>query len=336
MVGNRVDGTVRRVMVATDRSETADRAVRWAARLAAAHEAELLLLQVLGGGADPDDAVAAATTGLQGFAEELAGPRGRAKVVVAADPADAILDAVEAERVDVVVVGNVGMSGRKQFLLGNIPNRVSHNARCSVVIVNTARSGGPSEPAQRARRTAADGAANPTEAQLFRRAWRIGRILTRVGAGAFRSGGTGRDEDSLRAAARQFRAALDELGPTFAKIGQILSTRPDLIPPIFVEELSTLQDRVTPLTEAEVVAVMEQELGVPWEDVFASIDPTPLAAGTIAQVHRATLESGDRVVVKVQRPTAEGDILQDLALLDRLAEKAAGRRPFAGRSTCRR
>src|SRR5439155_11747800 len=117
----------------------------------------------------------------------------------------------------------------------------------------------------------------------------------------------------------------DELGPTFAKVGQILSTRPDLLPPAFLEELSTLQERVTPLSEAEVVAVMERELHVPWEDVFGSIDPVPLAAGPIAQVHRATLESGERVVVKVQRPTAERDILQDLGLREMFAQKAAAR-----------
>jgi ubiquinone biosynthesis protein len=70
---------------------------------------------------------------------------------------------------------------------------------------------------------------------------------------------------------------------------------------------------------------MEQELGVPWEDVFESIDPEPLAAGTIAQVHKATLESGDRVVVKVQRPSAEQDILQDLGLLEMFAQSAAER-----------
>src|SRR5439155_3480602 len=70
------------------------------------------------------------------------------------------------------------------------------------------------------------------------------------------------------------------------------------------------------------------ELGVPWEDVFASIDPEPLAAGTIAQVHRATLETGDRVVVKVQRPTARRDILEDLGLLELFAEKTKHRPAF--------
>src|SRR5207245_10185253 len=96
----------------------------------------------------------------------------------------------------------------------------------------------------------------------------------------------------------------------------------------FIQELATLQDNVTPLTEAQVVVVMEQELGVPWEDVFESIDPKPLAAGTIAQVHRATLETGDRVVVKVQRPTARQDIMRDLGLLELFAEKTRDRPAF--------
>ena len=131
--------------------------------------------------------------------------------------------------------------------------------------------------------------------------------------------------DDPRTRARRLRGALEELGPTFAKLGQILSTRPDLLPPELVEELATLQDRVTPLTEAEVVGVMERELGVPWEDVFESIDPQPLAAGTIGQVHRARLEGGERVVVKVQRPSAADDIMRDLGLLELFAEKAANR-----------
>jgi ubiquinone biosynthesis protein len=121
---------------------------------------------------------------------------------------------------------------------------------------------------------------------------------------------------------------LEELGPTFAKLGQILSTRPDLLSPAVVAELADLQDHVTPLTEADVVAVMEKELKVPWEDVFASIEPDPLASGTIAQVHRATLVGGERVVVKVQRPDAETEIRQDLGLLQRFAQKAAGRPAF--------
>ena len=81
---------------------------------------------------------ARADVGLQIFAKEVAGARGRGKVVVDADPAQAILRVIDDEHVDAVVVGNVGMAGRKQFLLANIPNRISHNARCIVIIVNTA------------------------------------------------------------------------------------------------------------------------------------------------------------------------------------------------------
>ncbi len=133
-----------------------------------------------------------------------------------------------------------------------------------------------------------------------------------------------------RSRAARLRAALEELGPTFAKLGQILSTRPDLIPPEVVEELASLQDRVPPLTEAEVVQVMEEELGVPWEDVFEHIEPEPLAAGTIGQVHRARLEGGQRVVIKVQRPDAAGEIERDLGLLALFAEKAEGRDALSG------
>jgi ubiquinone biosynthesis protein len=130
--------------------------------------------------------------------------------------------------------------------------------------------------------------------------------------------------------AARLRAALEELGPTFAKLGQILSTRPDLVPPEVVAELASLQDSVPPLTEAEVVQVMEQELGVPWEDVFEHVEPEPLAAGTIGQVHRARLDGGQRVVVKVQRPGAAEEIERDLGLLALFAEKAEGREALQG------
>ena len=156
--------------------------------------------------------------------------------------------------------------------------------------------------------------------RLLGRAARIATVLGKYGLTEAR-----RDSDTPQQRARRLREALEELGPTFAKLGQILSTRPDLLPPEAVAELAALQDQVTPLTEAEVVEVMEEELGVPWEDVFASIEPEPLAAGTIGQVHRAVLEDGERVVVKVQRPTAKHDIYRDLSLLELFAEKTANR-----------
>ena len=160
------------------------------------------------------------------------------------------------------------------------------------------------------------------EKPLLGRASRIAHVLAKHGLRDRRS------DDPLRERARRLRDALEELGPTFAKLGQVLSTRPDLLPPEVVEELATLQDRVQPLAEAEVVAVMEEELGVPWEDVFAEIDPQPMAAGTIAQVHGARLETGERVVVKVQRPTARDEIMRDIGLLRLFAEKAGDRPAF--------
>jgi predicted unusual protein kinase regulating ubiquinone biosynthesis (AarF/ABC1/UbiB family)/nucleotide-binding universal stress UspA family protein len=323
--------SVQRVLVATDRSVTAERAVHWAANLASQYGAELLLVQVVppstADGLAPNGSVPPlerAQAELGQMAAEIAGVRGRAHVVVGADPAQAILDAAEQEHADVVVVGNVGMGGRKAFLLGNIPNRISHNVRCTLVIVNTAPSDQQAAAAAPGH-VAGTAATEIGEGALLSRSWRIGRVMARAGLRDLLRRSDADGEDTVRAAAQRVRAALDELGPTFAKVGQILSTRPDLLPPAFLEELSSLQERVTPLSEAEVVAMMERELRVPWEDVFASIDPMPLAAGTIAQVHRATLESGERVVVKVQRPTAEQDILQDLGLLDMFAQKAAAR-----------
>jgi nucleotide-binding universal stress UspA family protein len=125
---------VERILVATDRSETAERAVAFARTMAERYEAELVLLQVL---LSDDGVLADAARDLAEHAREVAGERGRSSVVIAKDPAEAIVEAVRRERADVVVVGSVGMSGRKEFLLHNVPNRVSHNAPCTVVIVQT-------------------------------------------------------------------------------------------------------------------------------------------------------------------------------------------------------
>jgi nucleotide-binding universal stress UspA family protein len=120
--------------VATDRSETAERAVRFAADMAGRYEAELFVLRVL----IKDEGVRAeAARELAEYARELAGDRGRSSVVTAEDPAEAIVEAARREKADIVVVGSVGMSGRREFLLRNVPNRVSHNAPCTVVIVQT-------------------------------------------------------------------------------------------------------------------------------------------------------------------------------------------------------
>jgi ubiquinone biosynthesis protein len=159
-----------------------------------------------------------------------------------------------------------------------------------------------------------------SEERLLGRAAEIGRVVAKYGLRE-----RGAADVPLRERARNLRMALEELGPTFAKLGQILSTRPDLLPPEFIDELATLQDKVTPMNESDVVSVMEEELGVPWEDVFESIEPEPLAAGTIGQVHVATLESGQKVVVKVQRRGARVAIMRDLGLLELFASKAENR-----------
>lgn len=329
---------VKRILVATDQSESANRAVQWAAGMADRYEAELVLLQVLMPQNEPGTEAGAAEATRAGFAaqdlaqfaERVAGPRGQARVMVDEDPARAIVEAAEEAKVDVVVVGNVGMSGRKEFLLGNVPNRVSHNARCTVIIVNTAMLDGDGRPRVIPSRIESRAEAREVhvEGHLLGRATEIAGIMARHGLKELFGRSRPGDEDSTRARARRLRSALEELGPTFAKLGQILSTRPDLLPPEFIEELATLQDSVPPLTQEEVVQVMEEELGVPWEDVFESIDPEPMAAGTIAEVHRAVLATGERAVVKVQRPTAREDILRDLGLLKVFAEKTADRPGF--------
>jgi ubiquinone biosynthesis protein len=127
---------VTRVLVATDRSETAEVAVRFAAEMANRFGADLVLVQVV---VPPATTSVSMTEDLVRHARELAGDRGFGTVVVGDEPAKAIIDAADTEDADVVVVGNVGMSGRKEFLLGNVPNRVSHGTRRTVVIVNTAQ-----------------------------------------------------------------------------------------------------------------------------------------------------------------------------------------------------
>ncbi|TMJ98009.1 MAG: universal stress protein [Actinobacteria bacterium] len=134
---SRSPARVQRILAATDRSETAERALTWAADMAERYEAELLVLQVLTSPADGGRAEAEAE--LSKRASALAGERGRALVTTADDPAEGIVEAARTERADVVVVGSVGMSGRREFLVGNVPNRVSHNAPCTVVIVDTSR-----------------------------------------------------------------------------------------------------------------------------------------------------------------------------------------------------
>ena len=119
--------------------------------------------------------------------------------------------------------------------------------------------------------------------------------------------------------AERVRMALEELGPTFVKMGQILSTRPDLVPIDLIEELSKLQDNVPPFAFEQVKEIIEAELGCPLRERFASFDDTPLAAASIGQVHRARLTGGEEVVVKVQRPGIRPVIDTDIEILADIA-----------------
>lgn len=118
----------------------------------------------------------------------------------------------------------------------------------------------------------------------------------------------------------RLKNALEELGPTFIKFGQLLGTRRDLLPPEILDDLEKLQDEVSPAPFPEIRAQVERELGAPVEELFASLDETPLAAASIGQVHRATLPGGEEVVVKVQRPGVEGLARTDLEILLDLAQ----------------
>ncbi|RLJ70860.1 2-octaprenylphenol hydroxylase [Hydrogenivirga caldilitoris] len=119
-------------------------------------------------------------------------------------------------------------------------------------------------------------------------------------------------------APEHLRMAFEELGPTFIKLGQILSTRPDLVPAEYIEELSKLQDRIPPCDPDKIVSVIEEELGKPVGELFLEFDREPIASASIGQVHRAVLRSGDRVVIKVQKPGVEKQIKQDLEILEEL------------------
>ncbi|WP_216641313.1 ABC1 kinase family protein [Thermus scotoductus] len=121
------------------------------------------------------------------------------------------------------------------------------------------------------------------------------------------------------------RMALEDLGAAWIKLGQILSTRADLLPPEYLTELAKLQDAVPPVPSEAVREVIATELGLQPEQVFASFDPTPLAAGSIGQAHAATLFDGTEVVVKVRRPGVVEQVEQDLELFLNLAAAASRR-----------
>jgi ubiquinone biosynthesis protein len=156
----------------------------------------------------------------------------------------------------------------------------------------------------------------------FGELWDRARIWDVLGR---REPGERPSREEIRAtSARRFRETLAELGPTFIKLGQILSSRPDILPPDFIAELSHLQDRAAPLPVTTVFQLIDQGLGRPANQLFAWVDPEPMASASIAQVHRARLSSGEEVVVKVQRPGIEEQIRSDTDLLFYLARFLEG------------
>ena len=169
-----------------------------------------------------------------------------------------------------------------------------------------------------------------------RRYSQISRIAVRHGLGPYLRGRRRRGEDAAggRAAlALSLRQALEEGGVTFTKLGQLMSTRRDLLPEEFISELARLQDRAEPAPWEQVEEVITQSLGAPAEEVFAELRPEPAAAASIAQVHKARLRCADgpdaEVAVKVQRPGIRSTVEQDLDILLRLADTLEDRARWA-------
>ncbi len=162
------------------------------------------------------------------------------------------------------------------------------------------------------------------QAGRTRRYSQISRILVRHGLLPYLRGGR-RSElataEGRARLARSLRLALEDGGVTFVKLGQVLSTRRDLLPPEFIAELSRLQDDAPRVPWPQVAGVLGNELGGGVDDVFATFDREPIAAASIAQVHAATLTSGDKVVVKVCRPDVRGVVERDLDIVIRLAAR---------------
>lgn len=154
---------------------------------------------------------------------------------------------------------------------------------------------------------------------------RLGPAVGRWAVGARRRGGS----TSRRDLAHRLRDAAEHLGPSYIKLGQIVSSGRGLFPDELVDEFASLRDRVQPEPFASVRQVLAEDLGRPVDEVFASIDRRPLAAASIAQVHAATLVTGERVVVKVQRPTVAARVRADLRVMSWLAPLLVGRIPVA-------
>ncbi len=146
---------------------------------------------------------------------------------------------------------------------------------------------------------------------VFRNGWDYMRRLL---------AGSSKNEEPELPTPAVLRNILVDLGPIYIKLGQLMSTRPDLLPPDYIDALSTLQATVPPIPWIEVERVIRQQVGQPINQVFTKIDPEAIAAGSIAQVHRAILKSGEEVAIKVQRPGIDEIIDQDISIIRGVAE----------------
>jgi ubiquinone biosynthesis protein len=165
----------------------------------------------------------------------------------------------------------------------------------------------------------------------------FGDVVRRLGlAGAFEKAGKKlnwkyAEETAALLPHQRARHALEKLGPTFVKLGQILATRVDLFPPEWIAEFEMLQDSAPPVEFEDLRAQLEEDLGEAPEEVFAAFDTEPLAAASIAQAHRARLKDGTEVIVKIRRPGIKKVVEADLRLMDRLAQIATRENPDAQR-----
>lgn len=127
----------------------------------------------------------------------------------------------------------------------------------------------------------------------------------------------------------RIRKLLEKLGPTFVKLGQLLSLRPDLVPKAYADEFKKLQDQVTPLPFNQIRTVIEAELGKPLKQLFRSVDTTPLSAASISQVHRVVFHNGKKAIIKVQRPRIAHTIQSDIDIMEYMARQLERNKDFA-------
>lgn len=154
--------------------------------------------------------------------------------------------------------------------------------------------------------------------ELLRISARLRRFSIKLGPGRWEQPSSERHRQALA-----LKLALEEAGGTFVKLGQLLSTRPDVLPPAFIEALNTLQHQVPPAAWNDIEPVLEKALGRPHEEVFADFAREPLAAASIGQVHAAVLLDGERVAVKVRRPGIVPMVERDIDIAERLAHGLA-------------